>query len=259
MQTKKVQKNWDLTYATFFWRLYWKRGKEFTTSSSKVWGEPEAADKNMVLFRCIEMLLNRGMIQLTHKIEIFKKSGPIIQLNQDPCICTLYADHYEPDLKYLVQYHCDYLRDVYKAITTGQAIPEGSRYKPVRKIKNTPLDHNFRIASNTVYSTYDNFVQTYQYLKSNGLPPGQLDALERSVRMRQPHLFYDDKPAQGHVIVKERRLIPKHEYLKKQDLTAAAERIKQKLDPEILKSGADLKTLLLNELKNAPVNQQKKP
>lgn len=275
MQNKKVQKNWDLTYATFFWRLYWRQGKEYSTSSSKVWGEPEAADKDMVLFRCIEMLINRGWLQKTHRIEFYKKQGAIIQLQNDPLIGTLYPDHYEFNQKYVVQYHEDYLRDVYTALNTGVGPPEGSKYKPVRKIKNNPLDQAFALAKKTTYASKALFIQAYQYFKSCGIATGELEAFEYAIKRAQSHLFYQyenhvdksmaEEEAQART---EKKLTPAAEFYKdvpgsvyyqnkKEDMQAAADRVRAKYDIKKLPAGVTLKFLLQQELQNANNNLNK--
>lgn len=262
MEKKKVQKHWDLTYATYWWRLYWIQGKEYSTSSSKVWGEMEAADKNMVLFRCLEMLINHGMLKKTHRIEIYRRQGAMIQLQGDPLVGTLYPTHFVFDMKQLQQFHCDYLDGVYLAINTGQPLPPGSKYKPVRKIKNSSLDQAFELAKKTTYASKQLFVHTYQYFKSCGVADGQLDAFERSIRAVQPYLFIVTDAVQNFVLPqKEKRLTPAADFYKdvhsKEQLQAAAGRVREKYDIANLPKGHTLKSLIEMELQQASNNLKK--
>lgn len=259
---KKVEKHWDKTFASVYWKLYWKEGKEFTLSPGKVYGEPEARDKNYMLFRCLQMLVGTNYIwQKTHKIEVFKRWGPIMRPDTDPIVLVLYPTMYEIKRSDLMNnFIKEFLDHVYLCVNTGVAF-DPKKFKPVRKEKNIGKDLIFSSVYNTTFRTYDEFFTQQQYLKSIGIAEGALIAFDKKVRFNQPELFRYEL-AVGAQKEAPKKLVPANDFYgavhNKINLEKAAKNVQEKFNLKDLPPGETLKSLLQKELQkiNQNINQQ---
>ena len=258
--------NWDTTFSTFYWEMFYTQGHASGWGYSKADGHPEAADKLRTLCRCINMLFTKGYIaEKCSRIEIYQRQGAIIRKDQDRIIITLYPASFDMIPAYVNPEIKKFLDEIYTAIATGQ-MPEG-KILPNRKIKNRSNDEIYSVSKNTQYANYDMFFKALQYLKSIGIEQGQLDGFYYTVKKAQPWLFQFEKAITQVTNflnpVKEKSFIPANEFYKglhnKEDLQAAGKRLQETYDLKNLPPGETIKSLLQKELQKAQnnINQQK--
>jgi hypothetical protein len=188
---------WDALFSTYYWTIQLDQSHPENKVSkirgySKHIGRDEARDKIYVLKSKIIMLIRKGYLSRSHRIEIWKRVGHTIDESKAQLIVTLFQHDYfiNPDLMHRPGYGplSIFMHDLYDCLRNGKETKHlATRAKDDYTKEEMVNVHRLRFGSLGAIDDYCN------RLLHNGWPVPEIQRFRRKYLEVNPHLNPDEE------------------------------------------------------------------